>query len=1039
MLAVDLELAILLDSIKAFLYIKLLINKEASMKKPLITVFSLFILTVAAVLVFLPIENKKIHKLNPLPYNEEKYTRLLKEGDNQFDKMHLHGWRKAIDAYYTAFRMKQTQPLRDRLFMTLALTAMREKDQHILQPATYEKLDTLNVEADSLSPKQQYLFRMLTHYRTAPFPDDRQVTIRAPYIDYVEPSHFDLKNSALDLYLYLYLLQYYTFESGRHDDRMFQIYRDLDIQGQMEKFKDHPLMIYLNFTIPRGNEERVEELYPEFAEYYLFRANAFFRNRRLTNAFRYYRKAYKLIPDYTGALNGIANIYYFTVRNYERAIQFYQKTLLLDPENTVALFGKGVSLHHLEQYAASNKVLDFMLENQHRHHGEAYYYKAYNYFLTEEFGLARGLLEKAKELLPGKGEVFALSGQLYLKEKAPPRAELDFIKALADNDIPHSLVLHNLGMIHLRIKSWLFFDYFDQSIAAFNRQRGNMKQEIRNIDNLDIGSQIKQWMKQDRQKKFFDFDQQAQFLIRKMRQISAVNKRNRPTRSLELDDRMPQNHGNHPLHMAAVAGEVDTINRLLEEGVFIDIRNKIGYTPLYYAAMMGKTAAVKGLIRKGANVNITMPSGYTPLHEAAYAGHKEIVELLIGHGADLFARDKLNYTPVRTAGEKHAALAPLLAPLHRKVEANYIEATKSFLQKHTGPGIPGLIDTRDHLGRTPLFLAAADGNLDMAKMLLQRGADPNITDKKGFSPFLMAKKNEDKEMQLLLSTNGAKFTPMDHMQGKSLEEKHAQIWFAHRNTWLIRTANHVLLFNHLPGAFQVGQRIGSHFSNGVDINSSILRGFNLVHCLTHMPQWYRSFSNLYTWSAGLTKNSVITAWGAPKPEGWLARRNTQMQTWPGQAFNIEGVDIRTVQVSGGNAAYWLKTDGLVVFYASHDFLDHEQKNDPTNKNRTNKNRTNNNRTGTGNETMENWFQRNYQPVKSWGPVDIVILPVPGNASHPQTQRIIAFLETVKPRVMFPLYEGTAEHYYARFAGEIKRHGIKTKILYPQHKGHHFNY
>ena len=89
--------------------------------------------------------------------------------------------------------------------------------------------------------------------------------------------------------------------------------------------------------------------------------------------------------------------------------------------------------------------------------------------------------------------------------------------------------------------------------------------------------------------------------------------------------------------------------------------------------------------------------------------------------------------------------------------------------------------------------------------------------------------------------------------------------------------------------------------------------------------------------------------------------------------------------------------------------------------------------------MEPWFQRNYKPVKAWGPVDIVILPVPGFALHNQFQNLITFLQTLKPRAMFPLYAGTEEHYYSQFAQKIQKHNIDTKIYYAEQSGQHFNY
>jgi ankyrin repeat protein/Tfp pilus assembly protein PilF len=965
------------------------------MKKALFILFTVLLITAASVLVFLPYKKVSAPKLKTLPYSEEEYTLLLKQGDEGFEKMHLHGWRQAVTAYFTAYRMKQSEPLRDRLFMALALTAIREKYERIPAASCYDILDRLKMKEAGLNPKQQYLYPLLQHYRKAPFPDETNRRIVSPYKDYVNPAHFKIKESPLDLYLFLYLLQYYTFEPGQYDQRLYRLYHDLDIKELLEKYKDHPLMIYYDLQHSVARAKEIEARHPSFAEFFHYRANHIFRFRRnnLAGAFKYYKKAYKLIPDYTGAINGIANIYYFTVKNYERAVEYYEKTLLLEPGNPVALFGKGVSLHHMEQYAASNRVLEYMLENQDKYHGEAYYYKGYNYFMTDQPDLARAMLEKAKHLLPGSGEVHALSGQLYQKQEEPGAAEMDYLKALEDNNLPAALVLYNLGAMHLKIKNWLFFDYFDRSTAAFKRQLNTMKEEIENIDSLDVSQKIKQWMKHDRSKKYFDFNQQAGYLMRKMQQISQLNKKNRPKENLELIRNRPTNDGNNPLHMAAVSGDVDRLNRLLAEGVFIDVRNKKGHTPLYYAVMMGKTEAARTLVQRGADVNVRMPSGYTPLHEAAYGGHKEIVELLLKKGAEVYAADRIGQRPVHLIRDKYPELASVLSPLHRKVKGNYLEAAKSFLQKHNRPG---LINIQDHNGQTPLYLAVKGQHLEMARRLLEQGADPNCRDHLGLTPFYYAKTAKDKEMQLLLATKGAKHSDADHLKLPLKKNQKALLWYAHRNVWVVRTANHALLFNFLPTQEYNRHQDDRSLFFGRDINSFPFRRLETVHCLSHNPIWHSNIQGLYYWGGSVPGMVFVTGWDAPTPAGYIKDRVKQMQTWPGHNFNVNNINIHTVKTAKGTAAFWLKTDNLTLFYASNHFLGKD-------------------------ESMTKWLEENYDPIKEWGLIDIAILPIHGSAAHPQTQNALQFLETVQPNQMFPLYAGTAEHYYNQFSKAAKNH------------------
>ena len=48
---------------------------------------------------------------------------------------------------------------------------------------------------------------------------------------------------------------------------------------------------------------------------------------------------------------------------------------------------------------------------------------------------------------------------------------------------------------------------------------------------------------------------------------------------------------------------------------------------------------------------------------------------------------------------------------------------------------PEAIEGRDEFGQTPLHLAAAEGQVDIAKWLIEEGADIEAEDIKGFRPL----------------------------------------------------------------------------------------------------------------------------------------------------------------------------------------------------------------------------------------------------------------------------------------------------------------
>ena len=66
------------------------------------------------------------------------------------------------------------------------------------------------------------------------------------------------------------------------------------------------------------------------------------------------------------------------------------------------------------------------------------------------------------------------------------------------------------------------------------------------------------------------------------------------------------------------------------------------------------------------------------------------------------------------------------------------------------------VDARDTLGRTPLLLAVAQNRLDVVRLLLARGADPNAADNAGLTPLQQAKNKDLRDVAALLQRAGAR-------------------------------------------------------------------------------------------------------------------------------------------------------------------------------------------------------------------------------------------------------------------------------------------
>ncbi|KAF7662183.1 hypothetical protein LDENG_00244230 [Lucifuga dentata] len=95
-----------------------------------------------------------------------------------------------------------------------------------------------------------------------------------------------------------------------------------------------------------------------------------------------------------------------------------------------------------------------------------------------------------------------------------------------------------------------------------------------------------------------------------------------------------RNHkGETLLHLAAIKGDVEAVNELLDQGANPNLKDNAGWTPLHEACNLGHQAVVEVLIMRGALLNTPGYENDSPLHDAVMNGHPAIAKLLLQHGA----------------------------------------------------------------------------------------------------------------------------------------------------------------------------------------------------------------------------------------------------------------------------------------------------------------------------------------------------------------------------------------------------------------------
>jgi uncharacterized protein len=107
------------------------------------------------------------------------------------------------------------------------------------------------------------------------------------------------------------------------------------------------------------------------------------------------------------------------------------------------------------------------------------------------------------------------------------------------------------------------------------------------------------------------------------------------TTRAEISESEEHEGGHTRLMRAALEGQTETVETLLEIGADVNARDSEGRTALMFAAVNMHTDSAKALLEHGADVNAKAHDGCSALMLAASSGEIEIVRALLIKGADV--------------------------------------------------------------------------------------------------------------------------------------------------------------------------------------------------------------------------------------------------------------------------------------------------------------------------------------------------------------------------------------------------------------------
>ena len=164
-----------------------------------------------------------------------------------------------------------------------------------------------------------------------------------------------------------------------------------------------------------------------------------------------------------------------------------------------------------------------------------------------------------------------------------------------------------------------------------------------------------------------------------------------------------------------------------------------GMTPLLNAARDGHTEIARMLIAADAKVNLPDANKITPLLMAITNNQPDTADLLIQDGAEINTSDFWGRTPLWAAVEMRNMEYSRTGE-HNVDREHLLQVIRTLLDRGANPNartaeVPptrlyllGLGDLSwvDFTGQTPFVRAALSGDLSVMKLLLEKGADPNI-------------------------------------------------------------------------------------------------------------------------------------------------------------------------------------------------------------------------------------------------------------------------------------------------------------------------
>jgi ankyrin repeat protein len=199
---------------------------------------------------------------------------------------------------------------------------------------------------------------------------------------------------------------------------------------------------------------------------------------------------------------------------------------------------------------------------------------------------------------------------------------------------------------------------------------------------------------------------------------------------------------------AAHLSDLKMVRALVAAGANVNTPNRYGMTPLLEASRTGDVALITELLKAGADVKESQhPDGETPLMASSRTGRLDAVQALLKAGADPNAADQY---------QKQTALM-------WAAEEGHVDVVNALLAAKADPNAKAHVSTiatrknADHAtgGFTALMFAARNGHEGVVRALVKGGADLKVVNGDGVTATSIAIHNDRFDLAKILLDLGA--------------------------------------------------------------------------------------------------------------------------------------------------------------------------------------------------------------------------------------------------------------------------------------------